>query len=101
MDKAEAVISAYLTHIEQRGKPRCPEDAPVESLVHASDALAQQLMECVSHDRALEDVLYEVSLSFASHIQCGLKCVLRCVGWSRALVLVMRHCCEDVWLFGE
>ena len=34
----------------------------VENLVHATDALAQQLMDCVAHDRALEDVLYEVLL---------------------------------------
>jgi len=62
MDTAESVITAYLTHIENRGKPQDPTDAPqVESLVHASDALAQQLMDCVSQDRAIEDVLYEVS----------------------------------------
>ena len=61
MDQAEAVICAYLEHLEERAKPR-GEDAPqVETLVHASDCLAQQLMDCVSHDRALEDVLYEAS----------------------------------------
>ena len=32
--------------------------------MHATDALAQQLMDCVAHDRALEDVLYEVLFCF-------------------------------------
>jgi hypothetical protein len=60
MDQADAVICTYLDHLEERTKPR-GEDAPqVETLVHTSDSLAQQLMDCVSHDRALEDVLYEV-----------------------------------------
>ena len=64
MDKAESVISTYLAHVEARAQPVEPQDAPaLETLVHASDALAQQLMDCVSQDRALEDVLYEVILS--------------------------------------
>ena len=62
LDQADAVICAYLQHLDERDQPRGSEAAEVETLVHASDALAQQLMDCVSHDRALEDVLYEVSL---------------------------------------
>jgi len=49
MDKAETVIETYLAHVEERDKPKDAAQAPaLESLVHASDALAQQLMECVS-----------------------------------------------------
>ena len=60
MDKAEAVIEAYLEHVNTRGRSRETGPVEIESLVHASDVLARQLMDCVSNDRALEDVLYEV-----------------------------------------
>lgn len=72
MDQAEAVICEYLEHLEERAKPRGVDAPQVETLVHASDSLAQQLMDCVSHDRALEDVLYEVSsVSNLSGVRCG------------------------------
>ena len=61
MDEAGATIATFVQKVESQ-RAAVAEKAP-ETMVHASDALAQQLMECISHDRALEDVLYELDCS--------------------------------------